>query len=345
MTAKKSTDARTTPKEWKYDPNLIGRYVMELNYLLPVYVHIEDGHYDVNLGRRSGQIYVKRIPINTPLSKFMTTNEGNKIRIPGLRNDPFNRTSVTVRFKPIEGEMKLRQDPEKWDKDPITEGSYEPILEVSLKFVNRLLTGYQKLTGESTIDIIRPWEIGIFRGKIMLPEEKKTLKLYPIVIGAGGRPIQITAGETYGADFQQNLRDLLVRSWKFPLHEKLLSDANHLYLRGLYSSSIVVAQSALEVYIRSRLRRTKYSRARLKGGDTRKVDRIGLMLLMKVALNRAFRIDIAELEPELWRNMQTSTKSRNKITHRGKEASMNEASFAIRTFSDIIAYLENTLEK
>ena len=84
---------------------------------------------------------------------------------------------------------------------------------------------------------------------------------------------------------------------------------------------------------------------RLKGGDTRKVDRIGLMLLMKAALNQAFRIDIAELKPKLWRNAQTSTNSRNKITHQGKEASMNEASVAIRTFSDIIAYLENTLEK
>ncbi len=345
MTAKKSTEAITTPTEWKYNPRLIGKYVMELNYLLPVYVHIEDGQYDINLGRRSGRIYVKRIPINTPLSKFMTTNEGNKMRIPGLRNDPFNRTSVTVRFKPTEREMKLRQNPEKWDKDPITEGSYEPILEVSLKFVNRLLMGYQKLTGESAIDIIRPWEIGIFRGKIMLPEEKKSLKLYPVFIGAGGRPIQITTGETHGSGFQQKLRSLLMRSWGVPLHEELLSDANHLYFRGLYSSSIVVAQSALEVYIRNRLRKAKYSRTRLKGGDTRKVDRIGLMLLMKVALKQAFRIDIVELKPELWRNMQTSTESRNKITHRGKEASMNEASVAIRTFSDIIAYLENALKK
>jgi len=47
MSDSKKTSEKTEPPEWKFEPKLLAKYLAEVKYILPVFIPLPDGKYQV----------------------------------------------------------------------------------------------------------------------------------------------------------------------------------------------------------------------------------------------------------------------------------------------------------
>lgn len=337
---KKSEKGNEPDTRFPIDPDLIGEYVAEYLYILPVYLLLEKGEYNVHVGARKGTVWIDDVSISTPISKFLKTDDDSRICIPGVRHDPFNRTQVRVWFEPTLEEIRLLNTPDAWVRDPFSDGSYEPLLCTSLEFVNKLIQAYQVHSGDETFERVQPWEIGYFKANMKIPKKHLIRPIHEKFIGGGGRPIAIIKGTPPKYDISDRIRKTLSKNWRLPIHKQLLMTARYLYLRGDYSTALITSQTALESYLGNRLHMRGIQQIKVPGKSKLvSVRKIGLTNLCYHGLKALCGKSLKELNKKTNSDILKIQRKRNRIIHEGMEATILDADFTIKVCTRAIEEL------
>lgn len=332
---------KSEPPKWRFEPKLLKEYLAEIKFILPVFIPLPDGKYQVLFDGRKAEVSLKRIEKITPFSKFIKGPVEGKIFIPHLRYDPFNGTEVIVTFKPTAKELRKLEDPEKQDKDPYAEGTIDPGLEASLLFLNKLIRTYQYLTGNTAAGKIQPWDVGIFDVRAgpypkSPPGTAVTYKHYGF-----SRPTTVTTVPITEEIIVRELKEKVESNWDVPNYYQLLLTARYLYLSGDFTASIITAQSALESYLSIALcRHISHIKVKKKQKEINvDIKKAGLYRLYHEGLKQAIGRSLSDIDASTYSRVNNARTKRNAIIHDGEDASMNEADMHISAFWDALKIL------
>ncbi|MCF2138198.1 MAG: hypothetical protein K9W43_13285 [Candidatus Thorarchaeota archaeon] len=201
---------------YHFEEKLYNEYLAEIKYILPIYIPIPDGAYDVHLKDAKAEVTIKRVNKITQVSKMIEAAENTIKWSPYLRYDPFSSSFVTVRFRPSRNVLKALESADMQAKDPFTEGTIDPCLEESLKFINKILRVYQYITGDVGNGQVQPWDVGMF-DLIVGPYPKSppgTAISYKQIGFA--RPLTFTSGSPTSLEKVSAIKDRLESSWDVP---------------------------------------------------------------------------------------------------------------------------------
>jgi len=330
-------------------------YEASITFDLPVFIPLPDNVYQVRVNGRVAHIRLTRIDLQGELKEFLYDvlekethiARGTPLRVPLLRFDPFNQSQVTVMFKPTVEELKRVETPDLEELDPYTKSTIDSLLDASLRFVNKLLEVYQYISGEASIGFLRPWDISRYDGSI-LPLSKEHPHQGLTISHVGLSRLNHASQNPFINDEQAKIISVQAAGKGIPSHNKLLISARYLYLMGDYSTSIIVSQSALEVFLQILLLEKEIPHFPIITNKGRKVRMrskgAGLKRLCNEGLKKALGKSLYEIDASLGAEVDRARETRNEIIHDAKVASMREGDRSIRAFSRAIEEIAQLLK-
>ena len=340
---------------FKYDPDLMNCYEASITFDLPVYIPLPDNVYQVRANGRVAHIRLTRIGLQGELKEFLYDvlekethiPRETPLRVPLLRFDPFNQSQVTVMFKPTVEELKRVENPDLEELDPYTKSTIDSLLNASLQFVNKLLEVYQHVSGEASIGFLRPWDISRYDGGI-LPLSKEHPHQGLIISHIGLSRLIHASKNPFINDEHTKTISIQAAGKGIPSYYRLLISARYLYLMGDYSTSIIVSQSALEVFLQILLLEKGITDLPIAGKGRKKSIRskgAGLKRLCNEGLKEVLGKNLYEIDTSLGKEVDEAREIRNEIIHDAKVASMREGDMSIRAFSGAIEQITQLLRK
>lgn len=309
-----------------------------IKFKLPFCLYLQDGMYSVRVPELGTDD-----PVLIELSKFRREKEKidyvtfwraelvGRAELWNDRNGVFRRSSAIIIFP-------LSIIPDDFDNVELRgRGDTELLIESTVKALNRLISIYRFVTGDTYIPILQATDIyNTFEFGRCIFSSDGSMSRHSRQAGFDNR--LTNTRPDYDNTTEQEIRNLLAKSDPIPLFEEFMMNARSLLDERNWRASAIEIQTAFEIFVASHVR-NYYTGRRTPKTALDKIMKCGFMNLLTTHLNRATGKTFTRGQPHYDQWLNDTYLLRNKVVHEGYIPSQQEAYNAVIAVEQTLEYL------